>query len=131
MNRAFKTLVIVLITVAFFAFVPQDTTLKVARISIAAAIENLEPVDVSTTFSKDTETVYCFTQITGAEDETFVIHRWKFDSHQWDVKLNVKGSSWRTYSSKKLVSDWVGTWQVQILDANEEVIGETTFEVTE
>ena len=33
------------------------------------------------------------------------------------VSLPVRSAKWRTYSSKKIVPEWTGEWEVQVVDS--------------
>lgn len=46
-----------------------------------------------------------------------ITHRWLYNGEVLAEKsFDVKGPRWRVYSSKNLLSDWVGEWKVEVLD---------------
>lgn len=112
--------------------VAQETQeLTVARGVICKSIEEREPVDIDSTFSKDVGQLCCFTQITGAENPTTIKHVWYFgDTERANVELSVRSISWRTHSSKRIMEHEVGAWRVEILDADGTVLKTIRFEIT-
>ncbi|KAA3619643.1 MAG: DUF2914 domain-containing protein [Calditrichaeota bacterium] len=110
----------------------EAATVAVERIAIAKAIVDREPVESGDSFSTETATLFCFTHITGVEGETTITHRWFYnDSLTWDVKLPVRSKSWRTFSSKNFVDEWVGEWKVIILDEAGNELTQKSFMRTE
>lgn len=109
----------------------ERTQISVNRIAIARDVVELEPVEPGTTFSNETQKLFCFTHITGAESETTITHHWVYnDTLSWDVKLPVGSKSWRTYSSKNFVKEWTGEWNVLILDEAGNELKRIKFELT-
>ncbi len=112
-------------------FAQETTKLEVNRIAIAKDIVEREPVDTGTTFSNEIPKLFCFTHITGANNEMTVTHRWVYnDTLTWEVKLPVQSASWRTYSSKNFIQQWTGEWTVVILDESGDELARTKFELT-
>jgi len=103
----------------------QEITVEGA---IAADVVDMEPVDPGTTFSADVGTLWCWTKVTGAAGTT-VEHVWSFGEYEWVVALDLGGSPWRTYSSKKIVPEWTGDWTVTVRTIDGQVLEELTFTV--
>jgi hypothetical protein len=103
----------------------QEITVEGA---IAVDVMDLEPVEPGTTFGSDVGTLWCWTKVTGAEGMT-VEHVWSFGEYEWVVALDVGGSPWRTYSSKKIVPEWTGEWKVTVRTMDGQVLEEMTFTV--
>ncbi|MBD3222394.1 DUF2914 domain-containing protein [bacterium] len=83
-----------------------------------------------TVFPAGTETIYCRTRITGATEPTTVTHAWYRDGKTMArVELGVGSASWRTVSSKRLLPDWTGEWEVRVLDAAGTLLRSETFTV--
>ncbi len=131
MKRIFLIAAAFLLFGSASALLAQDagqSTLTVDRIVIAENIVDREPEGEGSSFSAETQKLYCFTHIKGAEGETTITHRWmRGDSVMAEVQLPVKSSSWRTWSSKNFVPGWAGDWKVQVLDGNGTVLKEVTF----
>lgn len=110
----------------------DEAELRVSELVVCTDIVDLEPVGVDSVFESSIDMLYCFSRITGAASETTIRHRWLFNNEVMaDVELNVGSASWRTYSSKKLTPEWQGTWQVEVVDMDDNVLGRITFLIEE
>jgi hypothetical protein len=108
----------------------QADGLEVIRGAICLDVADREPVDAGTQFAPSVGTLYCFTQITGAQGPTEVFHVWYFaEIERARVSLSVNGSSWRTYSSKIIQSHEIGDWRVDVLDPEGKVLETLLFEI--
>ena len=47
------------------------------------------------------------------------------------VELPVGAGSWRTYSSKNIELSWIGSWTVEVLDANGNVLATYSMTIEE
>jgi len=102
--------------------------LRVGTMAICTGIENREPVGASTNFFEPSQKLYCFTRIEGAADTLTVTHVWYFEGEKKGLKdLAVKSMSWRTWSSKTMLNSWSGTWRVDILGPDGEVLKSQEF----
>ena len=110
----------------------SSDSLKISRLVICTDIVEREPSGEGTSFPNTTTKLYAFTHVEGAADETEITHRWSHNGVvRAEVKLPVKSSSWRTKSSKNIWHAWTGEWKVEVLDAEGEVLSETTFTIEE
>jgi len=110
----------------------QETTPSVDTMTFCKAVEERQPVEADTTFAADTEKVYCFTKITGVEGESTVTHVWFHgDEEMARVELPVRSASWSTWSSKRLLPGWAGSWRVDVLDAGGTVLKSLEFTLGE
>lgn len=92
------------------------TTLEVADIAIAKAVENREAVEPGDTFTADVAKLYCWTKLTGGQEGDSITHRWTKDGVvMGEVTLKVNASPWRTFSSKAIMPEWKGKWTVEVL----------------
>ncbi len=97
----------------------QDSTVKIEDAAVCQQIVDHEPVGSGDVFAKETEKVYCFTRVVGAEGETQITHNWYHQgSLQASVKLDVRSPNWRTWSSKTIQPGMTGEWMVEILSAD-------------
>ena len=91
---------------------------QVERSQLTSNIDNREPMDnlegaVQGQYGQIKQ-VYFFTETIGLGDQQ-IIHKWLYDGDEKaSVTLNIGGDSWRTYSSKRVPSEWQGKWQVQV-----------------
>lgn len=122
--------VLVLLLVSSGFSLAQDAALSVDEMKFCTSVEERQPVSADTVFSNTIERVYCFTKISGADQATTVTHVWYFgDKEMARVDLNVKGSPWRTWSSKRIIPEWSGTWKVDVVSAAGEVLKSATFKI--
>jgi len=115
------------------AAISQDApSLEVAVAAICQDVVDREPVDAGVIFSASVGTLYCFTKITGAQEPTKVTHIWYFGAtERAKVELDITSSSWRTWSSKIIQAQEIGSWRVDILNEAGTVLKELQFEITQ
>jgi len=125
------------IPVAIFIFIigagiaQAESELQVNQVTFATAVEDRQPIGPGTSFEADVERVYCFTAISGAEEETSISHVWYFnDTEMARVPLSVRAATWRTWSSKRIMPYWIGQWRVDVESANGDVLTSKEFSVT-
>ena len=81
-------------------------------------------------FGPDVEQVYCLTRIRGLESPTTVTHAWYHEGQaKARVELKIGSSDWRTWSSKRILPAWTGSWEVKVLDATGKVLATFGFAV--
>lgn len=84
----------------------------------------------NTVFPAGVERIFCRMKIVGIEAPATVTHAWYRDGKTMaEVGLNVGSSHWRTWSSKRLLPDWTGFWEVKVLDQEGKVLASSSFEV--
>ncbi len=97
--------------------VTSSLALDVVDASITTRIVNREPLDSLNTVPAGTDQLYCFTRINGATDDTWITHVWYCEDQELArVRLPVRSSNWRTWSSKRILPQWKGAWRVEVLD---------------
>jgi hypothetical protein len=90
-----------------------------------------EPVEPAESFSADVGQVFLWTKVTGATDSAIIKHVWFYGEQEMaTVELPVRSSSWRTWSSKNILPQWVGNWQVKIVDAEGNIFKSVSFTIT-
>ena len=93
--------------------VPQDT---VTAVTVSGAMES--------------DTVYLWTRVTGAQPGTVIRHVWfRGDDEVSNVELMINGSPWRTWSRKTITAEWGGSWRVEVRDAAGNVLETVSFTV--
>lgn len=104
--------------------------LKIERITVSTGVENRQPVGESDTFADSVGTLFCYTEIRGMGDSTTVSHVWYHgENRRADVKLNVRGYRWRTWSTKVIQKDWTGDWRVDIVSADGKILKSKRFRI--
>jgi len=82
------------------------------------------------TFPAGTEVIWCRTRITGADGPATVTHVWYRDGKTMArVELQIASGSYRTVSSKRLLPEWTGRWEVKVLDEVGTVLRAESFTV--
>ncbi|MDF1580821.1 MAG: DUF2914 domain-containing protein [Desulfuromonadales bacterium] len=103
-------------------------TLRVTAGVITSGIVERAPIDAIEAFNTSIDTLYCFTRIEGAEEETFISHTWIYNGSEVSrSELPVRSSYWRTWSSKSIAPEAIGDWQVEIHDAQGALLKTITF----
>ena len=103
-------------------------TLHIADGTITTAIDKQMPVDRINSFAADFGKLYCFTRIIGADKNTEITHVWYYQENEMArVTLSIGSGDWRTYSSKRFLPQWAGSWQVVVLDSAGDKIGMIPF----
>ena len=96
----------------------QETpsTVKIEDAVVCQDVVDRAPVGSGEVFAKEINKVYCFCRVLGAQPNTLIIHNWYHNgSLKASVKLTVRSSNYRTWSSKTLLPEWDGEWMVEIL----------------
>ena len=97
---------------------------------ITTMVSERAPVDSVEVYPAQTGKLYCFSRIEGADGETSIDHVWLYQGKEMArVNLSVRSANWRTYSSKKIVPEWKGEWQVQVVDAAGNTLATVPFRV--
>ena len=116
-----------LVLIFGFALCPAQE-LTVEEMVFCSAIEERQPAGVDTAFSSAVERVYCFSKIEGAADTVTVFHVWYHnDQEMAKVELTIKGKSWRTWSSKRIMQEWQGKWRVDITTSDGNILKSKEF----
>jgi len=108
----------------------EQAGIHVTQAVVARDVQDREPVEAGSSFPADVEQLVCFTRVEGAGDEATLFHVWmRGDEEVARVELPVRGSSWRTWSKKRILSDWTGPWSVRIEDGEGNVLSTVEFSV--
>jgi hypothetical protein len=112
------------------ATIPAAQEFSVARMVVAEAVQDKEPVNVSETFPATTESVYCFIEAKDIASAAPVSFIWSYEGkevHRFTLPLE-KGTKWRTFASKKLYGQ-KGTWKVELQDSAGNTVKTIAFKV--
>lgn len=130
MRRSLFVLALLCLLPAATAVAQETGGMKVEEMVFCTAVQDRAPSGIDTAFASTVENVVCFVKVTGAADSTAVTHVWYYkDKEIGRVELAVKASSWRTWSSKKILPEWQGTWRVDVLGPGGEVLKSASFAV--
>ncbi len=100
---------------------------SVSRSAFTEAVVNHEPKQHITDLSNTKQFLYYFTELKGMAGQT-VIHRWRFDGTTMaDTKFNIGAPRWRVWSNITLKKEWLGRWEVQVIDEMGRVVHSSSF----
>jgi hypothetical protein len=109
----------------------EPPPLAVTDEAICHNVVNLECLEAGTSFDSSVGTLTCFTRINGAQGATTITHVWYFgDEERARVQLDVRSSSWRTYSSKIILPNEIGEWHVDVLGPEGELLKKLQFQIS-
>jgi uncharacterized Zn finger protein len=117
MRKYFPALALVSLAFALPVSVhAQDSTkAPVVEAAVGTSVADKALAGAAESFAVGTAAVVCFTRITGAAD-TEIEHVWyRGDTETARVKLAIKGSPFRTWSTKKLPADAKGDWRCDVV----------------
>jgi len=107
-----------------------ETPAMMVEAELCAGIEERMPTGMADSFTPDVGEVYLWCKVTGCMDTTVMHHVWYRNGEQVaDVELPVRSPSWRTWSSKKILSSWTGDWEVKVVDADGNEIKSLPFKI--
>lgn len=109
----------------------EAKSLEVVKLVIAKDIVEREPVDEGDSFTSDVGSLYCFSKIKVNVESAKIFHCWYFnDEKVFQIELGVKGSpGFRTYSNKTIMDNQKGNWEVEVQDADGNVLDSVKFTV--
>lgn len=113
--------------------VAQDgSSLDVTDAVLTTGVEDRQPVDTISTVPADVGQVYLWTHLTGGRGELAVAHVWYHrDQEMARVPVRIMGPSWRTWTSKRILPEWTGSWRVDVAGPDDAVLETVTFQVVE
>ena len=107
-------------------------TLEVAEMSFGIGYDReTRSLDgEATVFPADTPTIYCRTRILGGAEPASITPVWyREGTTVAHVELAVGSPNWRTVSSKQLLPEWTGSWEVRVLDGAGNLLRTESFTV--
>ncbi len=108
----------------------EENSLQIIRDVVTTEVIDREPINDGLVFSASMGPVFYFTEVKGAYMPTHITHIWYYEGQQMaQVPLSVEGPRWRTWSSKQMLHEWSGSWRVEAVDADGNLLSSQTFEV--
>jgi len=129
MNRTLL-LCTLLAVIAYSAAAQEQETmskLTITEAKLGKGVQDREIIDETTTFALN-DRVYLWLKVTGGPADSITV-TWKTGDQTYSSKLNIGGSSWRTWSYKTAYT--AGDWTVTVTDADGNVLKEMSFKVEE
>lgn len=85
------------------------------------------PQNIVSDINNDIKKIYFYTNFRNLAGRTLK-HRWIYNGKNMaEIKFSPKGNRWRVYSSKNLWKNWTGTWKVEVLDENNNILLTKSF----
>lgn len=97
---------------------------------VCTSIADRKPEGAGASFPADVGRLFVFSKVKGGAEGASVTYRWIYaDKTVAEVKLDVKGSPWRVWSSKGIAPGQKGAWKVEIADDAGKVLKAVEFTV--
>ncbi len=108
----------------------KGDSVQVVRDVVTTGVTNREPIDAATVFPPSVGVLFYFTEVEGASTPASIRHVWYYQDRQMaEVSLSIDGPRWRTWSSKRILENWIGGWRVEAVDADGNVLSSQTFDI--
>ncbi|HKI83348.1 MAG TPA: DUF2914 domain-containing protein [Candidatus Krumholzibacteria bacterium] len=102
---------------------------KVVNAAVCRAVEDRKPVEAGDRFPSDVGSLSCFCRVVHGKG-TKIVHAWIHDGQtRARVELEVGSDSWRTWSTKRILPSWTGSWEVKIMTPDGVVLDSVAFTV--
>jgi hypothetical protein len=128
-----KVLILSFLLISIYAlpgFSQDSPNLTVDQMEICTGIEDRQPAGSDTSFVKTVGQLYCFVKVSGQSDSTSISHVWFYDGKEMaKVDLSIKGKIWRTWSSKRIIEEWVGNWKVEVTSNTGDILMTKEFTI--
>ncbi len=131
--RALCSVILCLVcpAIAFAQAPPAAAPGMTIESQLCRSVLEREPVEPAESFPADVGQVFLWTKVTGATDSVIIKHVWFYEEQEMaTVELPVRSSLWRTWSSKNILPQWTGNWQVKIVDAEGNIFKSVSFTIT-
>ncbi len=123
---------ILLVAVLVMALAPGACpAAEVADAVMCLGIQDREPVHAGESFSSDVGKVWCWSKIKDGKGETIKHVYYRGDKEMAVVELSIGSPLWRTYSSKKILPSWTGTWRVDVVAEDGTLLKSLAFTINE
>jgi len=123
-------LLILLFTAQSIYSTVEAASLKITEMTVTTKIVKGNPIDsVHRISSASVKQLYCFTRLTSEEEgETAIKHVWyKGEEKIGESVLPVKGTKWRTFSSRMVEKGMAGDWRVEAFDSDGKLLRTVKF----
>ena len=108
----------------------KKSLISIEDAAICRGVVEREPIEPGEVFPADIKKLFCFSKVTGALEDTEVIHVWYYKGKLVSrTSLRVKSVNWRTYSSITIAPEDTGEWKVEILTKDGELLKQIYFAV--
>jgi len=130
MKKIYSIAFVTIVLLSSGLLAQNQADIEVVNIVICTSIENRQPIGEDSVFTADVGKLYCFTKLISQADTSEISHVWFYKDDQVSkVDLTMKARTWRTWSSKTILSDWKGDWWVEVQDTEGNTISNISFKV--
>jgi hypothetical protein len=132
MRKYWPVVVMALVTLSANAFA-QDSTAKPsgaasADAAVGTSVVEKALVGAAESFAASAGRLACFARIMNATDTEVEFVWYKGNAEQGRIKQAVKGSPWRTWSTKTLPVDAAGEWRCDVVQG-EKLLQSVKFKI--
>jgi hypothetical protein len=120
-------LLLLCLGLALDAGAQTDAQPSVLESAICTGIEDRMPVGSADTLAADSGQIYCWTRIGAAAGQN-IVHAWIHGgTTRARVEMPIGGDNWRVFSSKRILPEWTGAWEVKVLTQDGAVLASIPF----
>ena len=107
-----------------------ESSLSIGEMAFCTGIVEREPEGAAEEFSSDIGTIYFWSNILNDGDEASVSHVWYFNGQEKArVERPARYPRNRVWSSKRILPEWTGEWEVEVISDQGVTLGEETCTV--
>jgi Protein of unknown function (DUF2914) len=122
------SVMVLLVAGAAIAVAPAASSGPTATAVICTEVKDRAPVGAAEHFPATVGQLYCFSDVRGGAGK--IVHVWfRGDREVAKIELRVGGPRWRTWSEKRIPSDWTGPWKVEVRTSDGAVLATASFTV--
>lgn len=100
---------------------------NVTRSQFTTNVIDREPIDNLQTVPSGLKKVTFFSELNNFDLQN-ITHQWVWhDTEMYRISFKVQGPRWRVWSSKRLMPKWKGTWTVNTLDEQGQIVQSQSF----
>lgn len=130
MKQSYSVILVMVIVLSSGLFAQNRENIKVEKIAVCTSVENRQPIGVDSVFTANVGHLYCYIKLVSPTDMSKVSHVWFYqDKQMYKIDLTIKAKTFRTWSSKTILSDWKGDWRVEVQDSTGNIITSTSFKI--
>ena len=129
--RTFWLLVLLALVAVSTKSSAQDTTARAgasAEAAVGTSVADKALVGAAESFPASVGRLACFARVMNATDSEIEFVWYKGDAEQGRVRQSVKGSPWRTWSTKTLPANAAGEWRCDVVQG-EKVLQSVKFRI--
>ena len=124
-----KKLIAFVLLAILFEISSVQAQIAIEAIKFGTGVEKSEVTGEGTSFSAETEKVYCWFRITGAQGKTVMLKWYRNNVFVSEVALEIVSNNMRTHAYKTIFGNG-GNYKVEVIDDGGKIIQTAEFIVT-